>query len=95
MAMRKGIETAKKEREERRRKEALENGIVLERKAGGAGPKDRKRRRDGAAVDMPGIGRMKGAELRLSEKDIRSMESGGGFRGGSRGRGGKSRGKRR
>lgn len=95
MTMRKGIQSAKKTREERRRREAWENGIVLERKGGSAGPKDKKRKRGGAAVDMPGIGRMKGAELSLSENDIRSMESGGGFRGGSRGRGGKSRGKRR
>lgn len=99
MAMRKGIASAKKGREDRRRREASENGIVLERKGGSVGPKDNKRRRGGAAVDMPGIGRMKGAELSLSERDIQSMESSGGFRGGSRGgsrgRGGNSRAKRR
>lgn len=96
MAMRKGIESAKVSRETQRRREAAENGIVLERKGGNSRG---KRKRGGASVDMPGVGRMRGAELSLSERDIRSIESGGGGfrggRGGSRGRGGSSRGKRR
>lgn len=95
MSMRKGIQSAKKSREERRRREAWENGIVLERKGGGAGTVDKKRKRGGATVDMPGIGRMRGAELSLSERDIQSLESSGGGSKGSRGRGGKAMGKRR
>lgn len=96
MSMRKGIESAKVSRETQRRREAAENGIVLERKGGNSRG---KRKRGSASVDMPGVGRMRGAELSLSERDIRSIESGGGGfrggRGGSRGRGGGSRGKRR
>lgn len=96
MAMRKGIESAKVSREMQRRREAAENGIVLERKGGNS---KEKRKRGGASVDMPGVGRMRGAELSLSERDIRSIESGGGGfrggRGGFRGGGGSSRGKRR
>lgn len=93
MSMRKGIETTKKGREDLRRKEATENGVVLERKgggaggAGGSGAKGKNKKKPHARVDMPGIGRMKGSELTLSESDIKSIESSGSFRGGSRGRG--------
>ncbi|KUI65695.1 Protein FAF1 [Cytospora mali] len=90
MGMRKGITGAKAEREERRRREAKENGIILERPAGGVnggggGKKKKKeqRRRSGGggggsrrdlAVDMPGMGRMKGGELRLSKREVRAVE---------------------
>lgn len=86
MGMRKGITGAAAAREDKRRREAKENGIILERAVGGksgsggggkkttAGAK-RRRAAGGLAVDMPGVGRMKGAELRLSQRDIRSMET--------------------
>lgn len=86
MGVRKGIIAAETIREARRRREAKENGIILER-FGGSGSVGKKRsssRRE-IAVDMPGIGRMKGAELRLSKKDIRLMEGAG-----SEGKGGRN-----
>lgn len=73
MAMRKGINAAKKGREDQRRKEAWENGIVLERKGGQADRSGRKRKRPDARVDLPSVGKMRGSELRLSERDLRSM----------------------
>ena len=99
MNMRKGITRHREEREAKRRREAKENGIILERpevkkkKGGGGGGK-----RDGG-VDRPGIGRMRGAELRISEADVRKIEGsrdafgrrGGSSRGGRGGRGGKRR----
>lgn len=72
MTMRKGIKAAKKGREDKRRKEAWENGIVLERKGGLPENANRKRKRP-ASVDLPSVGRLRGAELRLSESDLRSM----------------------
>ena len=84
MAMRKGILGAKAAREEKRRREAKENGIILERErpdegGSGAGKKARRKqqqqgRRSELPVDMPGMGRMKGGELRLSKRDVRAVE---------------------
>ena len=79
MAMRKGIEGAAAQREARRRREAKENGIVLERDAKGKNGKKNSRSsgRSGGrdqGVDSPGVGKMRGAELRLSGRDIRSIE---------------------
>ncbi|GAB0135636.1 hypothetical protein EsDP_00003967 [Epichloe bromicola] len=73
MHMRKGMTAAAEAREAKRRREAKENGIILERETG------RKRRRkdrggDGGGVDRPGVGRLKGAELRISERDVRGIE---------------------
>ncbi|ROW12770.1 hypothetical protein VMCG_00278 [Cytospora schulzeri] len=81
MGMRKGITGAKAAREERRRREAKENGIILERPTGedaaAKGKKNRKKstfgRRD-LPVDMPGMGRMKGGELRLNKRDVKAVE---------------------
>ncbi|KAM5351430.1 hypothetical protein ACJ41O_004153 [Fusarium nematophilum] len=73
MNMRKGIVAAAGARETKRRREAKENGIILERETG------KKKRRDRGrdpAVDRPGVGRLKGAELRLSDRDVRSIEGG-------------------
>lgn len=77
MHMRKGIVAAAGSREAKRRREAKENGVILERSAqgkgkknGGGGGKGRKDR----GVDAPGIGRFKGAELRISESDVRKIE---------------------
>ncbi|KAF9874142.1 hypothetical protein CkaCkLH20_08514 [Colletotrichum karsti] len=98
MAIRKGMNAAAAGREGKRRRQARENGVVLEREA----PKKTKKSGAGGrgerSVDGPAVGRMKGAELRLSERDIRSIEgSGGGSggRGGGRGGRGGGRGGRR
>ncbi|GKT88396.1 hypothetical protein Ct61P_06246 [Colletotrichum tofieldiae] len=90
MAFRKGIVAAAADKEARRRRQAKENGIVLEREA----PPPKKAKKGGRAersVDGPAVGRMRGAELRLSERDIQSIEGGGGG-GGRGGRGGRGRG---
>ncbi|KAG6019073.1 hypothetical protein E4U41_003412, partial [Claviceps citrina] len=75
MHMRKGMVAAAEAREAKRRREARENGIILERETG------RKRRTRtrvqgslGGAVDRPGVGRLRGAELRISERDVRGIE---------------------
>ncbi|KAJ4268599.1 pre-rRNA processing and 40S ribosomal subunit assembly [Fusarium torreyae] len=74
MNMRKGIVAAAGAREAKRRREAKENGIILERET--SKKKGRKDRARDLAVDRPGVGRLKGAELRLSDKDIKSIEGG-------------------
>ncbi|KAF5717782.1 swr1-complex 5 [Fusarium mundagurra] len=74
MNMRKGIIAAADAREAKRRREAKENGVILERETGKK--KGRRVRGRDVAVDRPGVGRLKGAELRLSDKDIKSIEGG-------------------
>lgn len=95
MAMRQGISGAKASREEKRRREAKENGIILERETPGEGGKKAKKqkgsRRSDLPVDMPGMGRMKGGELRLSKRDVRAVENEGRRTGDSRGGKGKHR----
>ncbi|KAK0389356.1 hypothetical protein NLU13_2931 [Sarocladium strictum] len=73
MNMRKGMVAARALTEAKRRREAKENGVVLEREVGGKKVKRKVRRDD--SVDMPGIGRMKGAQLRISERDVKSIEN--------------------
>ncbi|KND94924.1 hypothetical protein TOPH_00599 [Tolypocladium ophioglossoides CBS 100239] len=73
MHMRKGMAAAAGAREAKRRREARENGVILERETG---KKKRRNRGRDAAVDRPGVGRLKGAELRISERDVKSIESG-------------------
>ncbi|KAJ4145394.1 hypothetical protein LMH87_004246 [Akanthomyces muscarius] len=79
MSMRKGIAAAADARDAKRRREAKENGVILERSAqtqgrkkGGGGGSSRGR--GGGDVHSPGIGRMRGAELRISESDVRKIE---------------------
>ncbi|KAF4343339.1 swr1-complex 5 [Fusarium beomiforme] len=74
MNMRKGIVAAADAREAKRRREAKENGVILERETGKK--KGRRDRGRDFAVDRPGVGRLKGAELRLSDRDIKSIEGG-------------------
>lgn len=98
IAHRKGIISKQNEKEGTRRREARENGIILEKaqmkaKKGGDGKRDR-------GVGAPGVGKFSGGTLKLSKKDITDIEgpkrtsSGGrGGRGGGRGRGKGKRGK--
>ncbi|KAF2680609.1 hypothetical protein K458DRAFT_344923 [Lentithecium fluviatile CBS 122367] len=88
MSHRKGIEAKGMLREGKRRAEAKENGIVLEREK-----KERKvvgKRERG--IGGPNVGRFKGGTLTLSRKDVASITRDGG--GGGRGRGKGKRGKR-
>ncbi|KAJ0118465.1 hypothetical protein J7T55_009248 [Diaporthe amygdali] len=93
MAMRKGILGARASREDKRRREAKENGIILERpeEGGSSGSSKKARRHKGKGsdlpVDMPGMGRMKGGELRLNKRDVRAVEREGKRMTDSRGKG--------
>lgn len=75
MAFRKGIAAKAAAREASRRKEATENGIILERaratgvKGGKVGEKRRERGMGG-----PGVGKFQGGTLRLSQRDVRAIE---------------------
>ena len=89
---RKGITAKKREREEKRRKEAKENGIILEV---GAGKKVGKDARGGGkgrrerGVGAPSVGSFQGGTLRLSRKDVAEIEGpkrSGSGRGSGRGR---------
>ncbi len=77
MNMRKGMVAAAGAREAKRRREAKENGVILERSAsGGSGSgKGKKNSRD-RGVGGPAVGRMKGAQLRISERDVKTIEGG-------------------
>ncbi|KAH7122486.1 hypothetical protein B0J11DRAFT_340450 [Dendryphion nanum] len=93
MSHRKGITAMATHRENVRRKDARDNGIVLEKekrakKFGG----ERER-----GIGGPDVGTFKGGMLKLSKKDVADITSGGhrggiGGRGGRGGRGGKGRG---
>lgn len=63
-----------KAREVTRRKEAKENGIILEREKAVKIRKQGKRER---AVGDPGVGKFSGGTLKLSERDVRRIQ---GFR---------------
>ncbi|GAB7343685.1 hypothetical protein MBLNU457_1671t2 [Dothideomycetes sp. NU457] len=93
LAHRKGIARKAGEREERRRREARENGVVLERvvKKDDKGEKRRER-----GVGGPSVGRMRGGTLVLSQRDVRGIEGPRrGGRGGGRGGRGRGRGRGR
>ncbi|KAI1268709.1 hypothetical protein F5Y18DRAFT_376496 [Xylariaceae sp. FL1019] len=73
MSFRKGIIAAAEGKESKRRREAKENGVVLER----PGPKKnvRDRRKSGPRdIDAPAVGRMNNGLLKLSKRDIASVE---------------------
>lgn len=83
MSHRQGMIAKAEKREEKRRREARENGIVLEKQARKVTPDKNKKRVRG--IGGPSIGKFKGGTLKLSEKDIASIE-------GPKRRGGKGKG---
>src|SRR3954465_11485091 len=93
---RRGIIAKQGEGEGKERKEAKENGIILEKAKLGKKISEGKRDR---GVGAPGVGKFSGGTLKLSKKDIFDIEgpkrttSGRGGRGGARGRGRGKRGK--
>ncbi|CZR54804.1 uncharacterized protein PAC_04688 [Phialocephala subalpina] len=93
MSHRRGIIAKQTEKEDKRRREARENGIILEKakmKKSSEGKRDR-------GVGAPGVGKFSGGTLKLSKKDIFEIEgpkrssSGRGGRGAGRGRGKRGR----
>lgn len=68
MSQRKGITAKASGREESRRKEAKENGVILERATKGRKDiPDTKRQR---GIGAPSVGRFKGGMLTLSKRDV-------------------------
>lgn len=108
IAFRKGMVAKASEKEGKRRTEAKENGIILERfgakNGAGAGAASRggasrgggggKDRKRPIGTGGPDIGTFRGATLRLSKNDIKGIEGSGkrGGKGGRGGRGGKKKG---
>lgn len=71
MAHRKGIAAKAAEKEEARRKEAQENGIILEKAV--KTKRDRAGRRE-KALGIPSVGKFRGGMLKLSKKDVAQIQ---------------------
>ncbi|KAF2176800.1 hypothetical protein K469DRAFT_698242 [Zopfia rhizophila CBS 207.26] len=85
MSHRKGIAAKNKQREERRRAEARENGVILE-KAIKVKRFTKERER---GVGGPGVGKFRGGTLTLSKRDVADITGGGGEKGRSKGKKGR------
>ena len=70
-AQRKGIMAKATKREDLRRREAQENGIILE-KAGKPKRKDSTMRQRG--IGAPSVGKFRGGMLKLNKKDVAAIE---------------------
>ena len=71
LSHRKGIIAKATSREELRRREAKENGIVLERAVAGKKAPEARRER---SVGGPSVGRFKGGTLMLSKRDVANIQ---------------------
>lgn len=71
MAQRKGIAEKARGREERRRQEAKQNGIILEVAAKRKSKKEGKRQR---SIGTPSVGRFQKGMLKLSKRDVAEIE---------------------
>ncbi|KAF1915698.1 hypothetical protein BDU57DRAFT_280352 [Ampelomyces quisqualis] len=92
MAQRKHMTQKARLSDEKRRTQAKEAGIILERPAMGkpAAKRDDHRKRD-QTVGLPSVGKFRGGTLNLSKKDVRSITGGGGSRGKGKGKSTKPR----
>lgn len=72
LSHRKGILAKQSEREEKRRREARENGIILEKVKGNT--KSHKQGKRERGIGGPGVGKFSSGTLRLSKKDIIDIE---------------------
>lgn len=70
LSHRKGIQAKVASREEKRRREATEDGVVLEKARTDAKSLQRRER----SVGGPAIGRFNNGTLKLNSKDLRSIE---------------------
>jgi len=71
MSHRKGITNRATEKEAKRRQEAKENGIILEKVARSKKVVERRER----GVGGPTVGQFKGGMLRLSKHDVAGLKS--------------------
>ena len=71
LAQRKGIAKKSAEREELRRQQAFENGIIIEKAVKGNRNDGVKRQR---GIGAPAVGRFQGGMLKLSKKDIAEIQ---------------------
>jgi hypothetical protein len=92
MAQRKHMIQKARLTDEKRRAEAKEAGIILERPTMNKlpGKRDESRKRD-KAVGLPSVGRFRGGTLSLSKKDVRSITGGGGSGAKGKGKGKKAK----
>ena len=72
LSHRKGIGAKALVKESLRRKDAKENGVILERATGGSKASATRRER---GVDKPSLGKFSNGMLKLSRQDIASMSS--------------------
>lgn len=84
-AHRKGIVDKSASRETNRRKEAAENGVILEKQKGKSKPQAKRDR----GIGGPGVGKFRGGTLQLSSRDLRDIQSSRSGSSGRKGRGGK------
>ncbi|KAL1392322.1 hypothetical protein HDK64DRAFT_230281 [Phyllosticta capitalensis] len=90
MSHRKGMASKAKGREQKRRQDARENGIILEKERREISAEKKRER----GVGGPAVGKFRGGTLNLSRKDIADIVDGGGKTGG-KGKGKGKKGKRR
>lgn len=69
-AHRMGIAKKADQRQSKRRAEAKENGVILEKASKKAGTPKRRER----GVDVPGVGKFAGGTLKLSRRDVSSIQ---------------------
>jgi hypothetical protein len=79
-----GIQAKATNKEDTRRREARENGIILEKPTFKSKGNANKRRERG--IGAPSIGKFAGGTLRLSSRDLVGMKSSRGSKGAKRGR---------
>lgn len=84
LSHRRGILTKSAEREERRRREAKENGIILEKAQWPTKPASNAKRVRG--VGGPSVGRFKGGMLSLSKRDVAEIKGSRKYGGATKGR---------
>lgn len=75
LALRKGIAAKSAGREATRRREAAENGVILERAKAVIKPQQQQRRE--RSVGGPGVGKFRGGTLKLSSSDVKGIQGGG------------------
>ena len=71
LSQRRGIARKVAEKEESRRRDAKENGIILEKAIKKRSGGDARRQR---GIGAPSVGRFKGGTLKLSKQDVREIQ---------------------